>query len=92
MSKITQHERLEARRTPGILGQAPDEDNVPPDFAKDYGHREDAFRHSEIDGFWKKSEDMKCRRGVPMIDIDMAAHFGGPTWQRAGQDPKVCAD
>lgn len=71
--------RLDRRRTPGVSGRGPDDGED----AKDYGHREDAFRYSDTSGYWKKSEYLACRRGVPMRTLDERAHFGGPTWLRA---------
>jgi hypothetical protein len=49
----------------------------------DYGHREDAFRHSEIGGFWKKSEDNACRAGRTMVSINEPEFFSHPNWQKA---------
>lgn len=75
--------QLDRRRTPGLRGRGPDVDSVDALIAHDYAHREDAFRHSEIGGFWKRAEYLACRRGDKMRALDMVALFGGPTWQRA---------
>lgn len=89
------YDRIDMRRTPGYLGHGMDADGEVDNKPRG-NHREDTFRHSETDGFWKRSEFLRCRRGVPMVDIDMRKHFGGPTWKRGDEvlidHPKISAD
>lgn len=91
--ELTVYDRIDKRRTPGYLGHGPDSDAEVD--IKSANHREDMFRHSETDGFWKRSEWLRCNRGEPMVDIDMRKHFGGPTWRRGDEalddHPKICA-
>ncbi len=91
--ELTVYDRIDKRRTPGDLGHGPDSDGEVD--SKSANHREDTFRHSETDGFWKRSEWLRCKRGVKMVDIDMKKRFGGPTWVRGDEalvdHPKIRA-
>lgn len=82
---MRQARRLDRRRTPGYKGHGPDADSDNKEqITLDYAHREDAFRHSEIGGFWKKSEYLACKQGPhTMRTLDERTYFSGPTWQRA---------
>lgn len=84
-------QRLDLRTTPGHIGRGPDADEVisgAEDTKTDYGHREDAFRQSELSGFWKRSEYRNCNQGphYKFRPLDMNVYFGGPTWLRARAD------
>lgn len=94
--EMEQARRLEARRTPGVLGRGPDSDSPDATSKIDYGHREDAFRRSETDGYWKRSEFLACNRGDKMETLDLSKLMGGPTWTRAHKEwndqHPTCAD
>ena len=80
-------ERMEARRRPvRVMGNAPDLDDDDPGEKKNQGSSNfDVIpgMSNDFDGFWKRSEFLKCKQGVKMLSDARGLPPGyatGPTW------------
>jgi hypothetical protein len=82
-------EKLDGKRQESQKGLGSDCDDSASE--RNHGGDQDGQQaaDSKPDGhFWKRSEYLKCNRGVPMKDLDMS-RFKGPTWQRAAEVGKL---
>jgi hypothetical protein len=82
---IRKAERLDNRRTPGNMGQGPDVDDSQ---AEVDALPSSGFNFTAEGGFYKKSEELKCKAGLPMTSDERGLPPGyatGSSWQRAAR-------
>ena len=86
---IKKAERLDARRTAGHSGHAPDSDeDTGSDSGDDY-LKSSGFNFTAEGGFWKYSEYLKTKAGLRMNSDERGLPPGyaqGPTWRRAERE------
>ena len=76
--------RLDTRRRTETNGHAPDADESPIEATTEESEAESRQfvpAGEDYDGFWKRSEDLKCRRGIRLRPL--TGYGRGPTWDRS---------